>query len=258
MKKNLLSVAGFDPSAGAGILLDIKVFEEMGFRGMGVLTAVTAQNTVSVKNVTPLPPSLIKEQYRTLHRDISFSGIKVGMVGTAENIRAIGRILAENTNIPRVIDPVFRSSSGTWLLEKGAIPAYLREIRGKASLITPNLEEASLITGKKVDRPENMKEAAERIFRFTHIPCLIKGGHLEKETLHILYDGKKTFLFGKKKIPKNVHGTGCFLASCLLCYLAGGYHLASATERAVERTYLAIKRAVRSGSSQSVFSFPLE
>jgi hydroxymethylpyrimidine/phosphomethylpyrimidine kinase len=256
MKKVLLSAAGYDPSGGAGVLLDVKVFQHFGFCGAGIVTAVTIQNTQSVKYTFCPQARILKDQYEMLAKDLVFSGIKVGMAGSRENVKIIGKILAANKNIPRVIDPVFRSSSGAWLLGKNAIPSFIREIRGRASILTPNLEEAGLITGRKVKSIEDMKEAAEKIYVLTRIPCLIKGGHLVKEAVNLLYDGRRTFLFGNPKINKDVHGTGCFFSSSLLCYLALGKPLGKACELATELTFTAIKTAVRIGRGRHVISFP--
>jgi hydroxymethylpyrimidine kinase/phosphomethylpyrimidine kinase len=256
MNRVLLSAAGYDPSGGAGVLLDLKVFRDFGFHGAGILTAITIQNTQAVRDVFCPPARILKSQYETLAKDLAFAGVKIGMAGSAKNIGIIAAILAANNKIPRVVDPVFRSSSGAWLLEKEAIPAFIRKIRGQASVLTPNLDEAGFITGQKVRTVEAMKEAAERIYELTLIPCLVKGGHLEKEAINLLFDGRRTFLFGNQKIIKEVHGTGCFFSSSLLCYLALGNPLGKAAELAAGLTYEAIKNAIRIGGGRHVISFP--
>ncbi len=118
MRRALLSAAGYDPSGGAGLLLDLKVFQDFGFYGTGIMTAVTIQNTQAVREVFCPPARILKIQYETLAKDLAFAGIKIGMAGSAGNVGTIATILAANKKIPSVIDPVFRSSSGTWLLEK--------------------------------------------------------------------------------------------------------------------------------------------
>ncbi len=161
--QSLLAIAGYDPSAGAGVLLDIAVFRQLGYRGMGVLTAVTAQNTQKVIEWRCLPAQFVLRQFETLAGEVSFAGIKVGMVGSRKNLQVLGRILAENKNIPIVVDPVFRSSSGTWLLEREAIPAYISQMRGKISVLMPNVAEAGLLSGHDVKNLEEMKDAAKKI-----------------------------------------------------------------------------------------------
>jgi len=256
MKKILLSVAGYDPTSGAGVLLDLRVFNHLRFQGMAVLTAITSQNTKQVKTLHCVPAELIRHQYKALSEDVSISGIKVGMVGCGENIEVIKKILSRSPNIPKVIDPVFKSSSGKWLLEKQSIHRYMDAISGKASILTPNMDEASLIARKKIKSIEDMTEAAKIISRLTKTPCLIKGGHLPGRTVDILYDGDKFHFFEKNKLKKRVHGTGCFLSSSLLCYLAKGKSLEKACLLASELTHNAIRKATRVGKGQHIFSFP--
>lgn len=257
MKKILLSVAGYDPSSGAGVALDLKVFQLLGFQGVAVVTAITSQNTMQVKHVNCLGAELVLDQYRTLREDISISGIKVGMVGCRENIRVIKEILSDNPKIPKVIDSVFRSSSGFWLLEKKSIPAYISEIKGKASLITPNIQEARLISGITIKNKEDMKKAAQTITSLSQIPCLLKGGCFEDEMVDLLYDGEKFHFFKKEILKKRTHGTGCFLSSSLLAYLVRGYSLKKATFRATGLTHTAIKKSIPIGKGQRIISFPL-
>ncbi len=254
-KKILLSVAGYDPTSGAGVSLDLKVFQLLGFQGMAALTSVTSQNTKGVRKVHCLPPDLFWDQYKALGEDVSFSGIKVGMVGCGKNTEVIKKILADNPNIPKVVDPVFISSSGAWLLERESIPGYISGIKGQASLLTPNLEEASMICGIKIRNTEDMKKAAKSIYSLSNIPCLIKGGHFPKQMVNLLYDGKEFLSFKKEKIDKKVHGTGCFLSSSLLGYMVKGNSLEEACLLATQLTHKAIKNAIQIGQGQQIISF---
>lgn len=256
MKKVLLSIAGYDPTSGAGVLLDLNVFNHLGFQGVGIITSLAVQNTKNVKKTHSLPPTLLWDQYQCLREDVSFSGIKVGMIGSENNIPFLEKILSENPHIPKILDPVFKSSSGTWLLEKKAPSRYIKSIAGKASLLTPNLDEAALISGIKVKRMEDMKEAAVRIYNQTGISCLIKGGHLQKITVDLLYDGNDFLFFKKEKLKKNVHGTGCFLSSTILGYLVKGKSLKRACHLATKLTFEAIKSAVPVGQGQEIITFP--
>ncbi len=254
MKKILLSVAGFDPTSGAGVALDIKVFQKYGFQGMGILTSLTSQNTQTVKKVYCPPSRFVSEQYRYLRADVEFSGIKVGMIGSADNINIIVKILSDNPKIPIVIDPVFKSSRGTWLCEKKSIPEYVSKIKRKASLLTPNLAEAEKISGEKIGDVEEMLESAEKIYDLTSIPCLIKGGHLRDQNVDILFDGKIITRFRNKKLKQTVHGTGCFLSSSILCHLVNGSPLDHAVSMAIEATHKAMKKASKLGRGQLLFS----
>jgi hydroxymethylpyrimidine/phosphomethylpyrimidine kinase len=235
------------------VLQDVAVFRRLGFLGAGVLTAVTAQNSRRVRDVRCLGGRFLLSQYETLIRDVSPSGIKVGMLGCRRNIRALGRILAERRDLPIVVDPVFRSSSGRWLLEKEAIPSYLASIKGRISVLTPNLEEAWLISGRRPLNPEAMEEAARRIGDRVSAPCLVKGGHLARGVADVLYDGRRSYFFPHEKVRRHVHGTGCVLSSSLLSYLALGKPLVEACGLAIDFTTSALPKAVRLGRGRRVF-----
>jgi hydroxymethylpyrimidine/phosphomethylpyrimidine kinase len=254
MKKILLSVAGYDTSGGAGALLDVRVFESLGFQGMAVLTALTVQNTLEVYSVVPFAPRVLMAQYTTLSSDVSFAGIKAGMLGSKKNVPGLARILTKHPDLPRVVDPVLRASSGAPLMEEDAILSFLKAIRGHASLLTPNMKEASLMAGIPVACPQDMREAAQILFERTRTPCLVKGGHLEKSALNILYDGFQTVVFGHEKLMKNVHGTGCFLSAAILSYLALGLSLERACGRAADLPHEAIKKAIKPGKGRSLFA----
>ena len=258
IKKALLSVAGFDPTAGAGVSLDLGAFLHLGFHGTAILTALTTQNTKLVKRVHPLQPDFVWDQYKTLFEDVHLAGIKVGMIGAKNNVPVIERILSENPEVPRVVDPVLQSSSGTWLIEKDAISDYVEKIAIHSSLLTPNLMEATWISEIKIKKEKDMKRAAEKIHDLIQTPCLIKGGHFPGFTSDLLYDGNRHYFFRNKKINKNAHGTGCFLSSCILGYLARGNTVEKACHQAIELTRQAIQQSVSIGQGQSVITFPLK
>jgi len=253
-KKILLSLAGFDPSAGAGVLLDLRVFNGHGFGGAAVLTSVTAQNSRAVQKVLALPASFILDQYQALAAEVRLAGIKVGMLGSGRNIQALSRILNSAGDIPRVIDPVFRSSSGFWLMGKKSIPEYLAAIQGKASLFTPNIPEAELILGQRIRGVDGMKAAAGLIYELVDVPCLVKGGHLARGAADVLYDGRRQVIIPHRKLRKDVHGTGCFLSSTALAYLARGWPLARACRRAVAQTVQAIAHSRPAGQGRPMIS----
>ena len=252
-KKILLTVAGFDPTSGAGISLDLRVFSKYGCYGIAIVTSLTVQNTQGIKKIHCPSSQFIWEQYQHLKKDVNFSGLKVGMLGTQDNIPAVIEILSDNPDIPRVIDPVFRSSSGRWLLEKKSIPVYGHKIKGKASLLTPNVMEAELISGLKIQKEADMVKAAEKIYASTQIPCLIKGGHLEERNVDILFDGNRINRYRSQRLQKTVHGTGCFLSSAVLCFLVSGYPLETAVSWASKATREALKKTVKIGNGQEVF-----
>jgi len=253
MTKNLVSIAGYDPSAGAGVLLDIGVFERLGYRGFGVLTAVTAQNAERVDRVFPLTARAIAGQFGRLLETTDIAGIKVGMIGTSRNLDAVGRILGHNRHVPRVVDPVFRSSSGAVLIEKKAWPRFLDVLGGKADLITPNLDEAEILVGGPVRSVPEMREAAAEITRASRIPCLLKGGHLEGKALDVLFDGREFTDFEHGRSVKDVHGTGCFLSSAILGHMTEGRPLKEACGLGITMVGKAIREAVPAAGSRWTF-----
>lgn len=252
VKKVLLSIAGYDPTSGAGILLDTQTFMQMGFHGVGIVTALTAQNTECVRGTFFPPSDFLEEQYHALSDDIEISGIKVGMLGSRQNIPVIAQILSKNPEIPLVVDPIIRSSSGYWLLDKADLSAYTETIGPKASLLTPNIHEAKLLSGIDIRDINDMKKAAERIFHTITAPCLLKGGHLKDPPTDVLYDGKKHTLFANEKIERAVHGTGCFLSSSILGYLVLGHSIQKSCKLAIQDTSHAIKNAVPIGHGQYI------
>jgi hydroxymethylpyrimidine/phosphomethylpyrimidine kinase len=258
MMKNLISIAGWDPSAGAGVLLDLRVFERLGQRGFGVLTAVTAQSPERVQGVFPVTARALTGQFERLAEGLEVGGIKVGMLATSANLRAAARILKSQARVPRVIDPILRSSSGAPLLEKKAWPRFLDAVQGRADLITPNLDEAAALAGRPVRNVAEMKRAAEKVHLRSGIPCLLKGGHLEGQAVDILFDGKEFAAFAHPKLPWNVRGTGCFLSSSILCYLAEGRPLKEACGLGIFRVGRAIRSAVPAGEGTWVFDFNRE
>jgi hydroxymethylpyrimidine/phosphomethylpyrimidine kinase len=253
MRKNLVSIAGYDPSGGAGVLLDVAVFERLGSRGLGVLTAVTAQDPERVDRVLPVPARTLKAQFARLAGTYDIAGVKVGMLATRENTVAVAEILGKMPGRPRVVDPVLRSSSGAVLLARAVWPRFLGLFDGQADLITPNLDEAGLLTGRAVRTVKEMKSAAEWIWARTGVPCLVKGGHLRGKAEDVLFDGRAFTAFKHRRQAKSVHGTGCFLSSAILGYLAKGLPLEAACGLGIEEVGRAIRTAVPAGRRRWVF-----
>ncbi len=246
-RKTLFTLAGFDPSGGAGALLDVRVFERMGFRGAAVLTALTAQNSRSVEAVLDLPPAWIKRQFKTLADEMEPAGIKVGMVGSRDNLEAIAKILRDNRSAPRVLDPVFRASAGVPLYNEEPGPGLLEALRGALTLITPNMDEAAALAGHPVTDLPSMEDAAKHIFDRSGIPCLVKGGHLPERAMDVLYEGRRFSRFEHPILKRDVHGTGCFLSSAVVAFLARGERLEKACAKASDLTHEAIRNAARPG-----------
>ncbi len=226
--KNLLTIAGSDSCGGAGIQADLKTFAALGAYGMSVITAVTAQNTLGICQVTEISKEMVKAQIDAVFSDIQVDAVKTGMVSNAEIIRQIAASLKEWKARNIVVDPVMVSKSGYHLLRPDAIEALKKELFPLAAVVTPNLPEAEVLVGKKVKETE-MAEAAMSIFRSGPESVLIKGGHLQGAARDLLFDGIKFTEFTAPRLNKaNTHGTGCTLSSAIATHLAKGYDLTRA------------------------------
>ena len=259
MAKNLVSIAGYDPSAGAGVRLDIAVFEGLGHRGYGVLTAVTAQNAGRVDRVMPVTPRAVEGQFARLAEAVEISGIKAGMLATAANLSVVAGILAGRPGLPRVVDPVFRSTSGTLLLQRSAWPRYLPALRGKADLITPNLDETGILAQGRVTTVAGMKDAAGKIAGAGGMACLVKGGHLEKKAVDVLCDGR-----GSRSSTIRGSTSGASTERAVICPRPSSPSWPKVgpwrrpADLAIERIGAAIRDAVPAGGGRRVFDLSRE
>jgi hydroxymethylpyrimidine/phosphomethylpyrimidine kinase len=248
-----LTIAGSDSGGGAGIQADLKTFEAFGVFGTSALTAVTVQNTVGVHAVHTVPPDLVAAQIRVVADDLSPAACKSGMLADARTIRAVATAL-EDVGIERyVLDPVMVAASGDPLLDPDAVGSLKEALLPLARLVTPNLDEASILTGVPVRDEAGMRKAAERLHRDGCQAVLIKGGHLEGETVvDILFDGT---VWRDWRAPKlavgNAHGTGCTLSAAIAAGLALGRDLGDAVNRGLAYTRRAIAMAPGLGSGST-------
>lgn len=231
--KTVLSIAGSDPSGGAGIQADLKTFCAYKVYGMAAITSLTSQNTVGVQDVSHVPSSFLVKQLKAIHEDIRIDAVKIGMLGTLENVIAVSQFI-EETKVPNVVlDPVLISSSGKPLLEEDAVQIFKDTLINLCTIVTPNLMEASILSGMKITDVNSMKEAATSLFMKTGVKnVLIKGGHLEGKAVDILFDGIKFETYEAPKVPKPTHGTGCTLSSAIAAGLARGFDLKTAVSKA--------------------------
>lgn len=241
MIKNVLSIAGSDPSGGAGIQADLKTFAALGVYGMAVPTALTAQNTGGVSDVFVLPTDFVHNQLKAIFEDIDVHAIKIGMLASAEIIEEVAERLKDYDG-PVVLDPVMVATSGDSLLEPDAIDAFKEHLIPRASLITPNIPEAQKLTKTAVI---DMEAAAEKLLTLGCEAALLKGGHLNGETSpDYLATPEGVFEFTAPRIKTdNTHGTGCTLSSAMAAYLAQGDNLNDAVWKAKEYLTKAIKEA---------------
>ena len=231
--KHCLTIAGSDSSGGAGIQADLKAFSAHGTFGMSVITAVTAQNTQGVFDVQDISPSVIAHQIEAIFDDIRVDAIKIGMVSRPETIEAIAKTLKKYTLPPLVIDPVMISKSGYDLLRPEAKKALIEILLPMATIITPNLPEAEVIVGRKIQTLDDMKKAAVDLHTLGCHYVLIKGGHLVDDATDVLYDGQSFYLLeGERLSTVNTHGTGCTLSSAIAANLAKGLHVRQAVTEA--------------------------
>ena len=246
--KNVLTIAGSDSCGGAGIQADLKTFSAQGTYGMSVITAVTVQNTQGVFGCQDIDPEMIKGQIDAIFTDIEVSAVKIGMVSRIETIHAIAEKLEQYQPRNIVLDPVMISKSGFDLMQPEAKDTLIRRLLPLAYLITPNLPEAEVITGRKIETLAEMEEAAKAIYAMGPKNVLIKGGHLEGEATDLLYDGKQLLTLQSERIhTKNTHGTGCTLSSCIAANLARGKSVEEAVRIAKDYITIAIAHALDIG-----------
>jgi hydroxymethylpyrimidine kinase/phosphomethylpyrimidine kinase len=232
--KSVLTIAGSDPTGGAGLQADLQVFSAYGLHGAGVVTALTIQDSRRVHQVMPVFPSVALEQLRTLLGDITPSAIKIGMLASDDVARSVQLALSGlDEEVPIVIDPVLAASDGTPLLERRAWPV-LRELMQGASLVTPNLPEAELLTGLEIARKKDCERvAATFLGDFGCKAVLIKGGHRNGPPDDLLaLAGEMIWLEGERIDKAPVHGTGCALASAIAAGLALGRGLRESVDDA--------------------------
>ena len=231
MPPRALSIAGSDSGGGAGIQADLKTFSALGVFGMTAITAITVQNTQGVSDHVALPPAFVVEQIRAVTSDIGVDAAKTGMLATAEIVVAVADALVD-TRIPNlVIDPVFVSKHGHTLLEQDAVAALRDRLLPLATLVTPNLPEASGLAGFDVTTRDLMPDAAEAIRAMGPRAVLVKGGHLSggADADDLFFDGQRMEWIPAERIETpNTHGTGCTLSSAVAAHLARGADLLEA------------------------------
>ena len=240
-----LTVAGSDSGGGAGIQADLKTFEAFRVFGTSAITAVTAQNTLAVTGVQKIDPDLVAEQIRAVYEDLHPRAVKSGMLADAPIIHAVAAALVETEAAHYVLDPVMVAKSGARLLEQEAITALIDSLLPLAEIATPNLPEAATLAGERVEDLDEMKAAAESIIKLGVKAVLLKGGHLEGETLiDIYYDGEEWAEWREPRLDtRHTHGTGCTLSAAICAGLARGWSRRKAVEEARAYTRRAIETA---------------
>ena len=243
-----LTIAGTDPTGGAGIMADLKSFQARGTYGMAVVTSVVAQNTTGVQKICNLDLDIIEEQLKSVFSDIVPDAQKTGMLATKEVITLVANYI--DKNIPYVLDPVMVATSGDKLIDEKARTALKEILIPKATIITPNLPEAEELLGKKITTEEDIQNAGKTILsEYGCKSVLIKGGHLEENlAIDYLFTKDEVFSWQAKKIKTNhTHGTGCTLSAVICAELAKGKTLQSAVATAKKFITVSIEEAPHLG-----------
>ena len=241
----VLSIAGSDPSGGAGIQADLKTASALGAYGMAVITALTAQNTQTVAGVSEVPADFVALQIDTIFADITPDAVKTGMLANAEIIDVVAAKAAEHSFRNLVVDTVMVAKSGDRLLRQDAVQAMREKLVPLAHVLTPNLPEAEDLVGRKLRTDEDIREAARELAAMGARNVVIKGGHREGDTVtDVLFDGKAFHDFSGPRIETtSTHGTGCTFASAIATFLARGESVRDAVGHAKEYLTEALRRA---------------
>lgn len=248
-----LSIAGSDPSGGAGIQADLKTFHQFGVYGEAVITLITVQNTQRFERMECLKPDLVADQMRSVIADIPPDAAKTGALGNEEIIDAIAVVVA-GCQFPLVLDPVLVSKHGGPLLSKDAVATLRRQLLPHAYLVTPNLEEAGLLTERQVRTPADMRCAAKALEAMGSRSVLVKGGHLTGAPADLLlHDGQFLEFPGERVESRHTHGTGCTLSAAITALLAGGNDLVESVRLA--KRY--VTEAIRTNPGLGAGSGPL-
>lgn len=243
-----LTIAGADSSGGAGVQLDLKVFERLGVYGLSAITAVTAQNTLGVQKIHRVPPRIIAAQIDSVVRDIGVDACKIGMLYHPTAVEVVADRI-HRREIPNVVlDPVLAAKDGTPLMTSKGIRWMMRRLIPRALVVTPNVPEAEMLSGVQVRNLDDLEKAAAAIHGLGCKYVLIKGGHLKGEPVDVLYDGKTfTRLPGVRTEGTPVHGTGCAFSAALAARIALGDSVPDAARFAKDFVAELIKSAVKLG-----------
>ncbi len=253
-----LTIAGFDPSCGAGVTADLKTFAAHGVYGVAAITALTVQSTQGVRGVEPVQPGLLRDTLECLAADIPLAGIKLGMLATAGLVAEVDRFLKSHAKLqPQVVlDPVARSSSGAALLDDRGVALLRERLLGVADWVTPNLEELALLTGREVSDAEHVPAAAAELATLAAavgnpgLTVVVTGGHLDRPDDYLLLDGEGTWLPGKRIETRATHGTGCAFSSALLANLVRGQQGGDAVRSAKHYVAEALRAAYPVGQGR--------
>ena len=248
----VLTIAGSDSGAGAGIQADLKTFAALGVYGTSVITAITAQNTVKVTKIFELSTEVVAAQIDAVIQDIGAQALKTGMLANAAIIEVTAAKIRHYNLTNLVVDPVMVAKSGDLLLRKDAIQALRSRLIPLAKVVTPNLPEAEELTEMKLTRAKEIEEAARRIIAMGAQNVVIKGGHRKGPAIDLFFDGKKSRVLRSPRIrTRHTHGTGCTFSAAIAAYLAKGEKIENAVVLAKKYITQAIRHGFAVGSGHS-------
>lgn len=251
-----LTIAGSDSGGGAGIQTDLKTFAALRCHGTSAITCITAQNPRAVTGIQPVRPDLVRDQMAAVMGALPVGAAKTGMLFSADIINRVADFWEAGRRPPLVVDPVMVATSGAVLLKPSAIRALKERLLPRAVLITPNLDEAQLLVGRKLRTLEDLLEAAESLHATFGAAALVKGGHLDLqgEAVDVLFDGKRFTVLKTRRIKGvTTHGTGCTYSAAITAYLARGAKLEAAVRAAKQFITRAIAHSYRIGRYQALY-----
>lgn len=243
----VLTIAGFDPSSGAGVTADIKTIAAHGCYGVACITALTVQSTAGVRRVEPVNPDLVSDTLQELISDVELAAVHIGMLGSGRVLRAVADFLERRKPPNIVLDPILKSSSGADLLEPSAAKLLVDRLFPIADAVIPNVDEATALTGLPVANPDQMKAAAARLHDMGAAAVVITGGHLEKAIDLLSFTSRRgvqqEIFKSDRQRSNSTHGTGCAFATAMACHLAHGRGLPEAVLLAKAYVTAAISNA---------------
>jgi hydroxymethylpyrimidine kinase/phosphomethylpyrimidine kinase len=244
----VLTIAGSDSGGGSGIQADLKTILSLGGYGMSVVTAVTAQNTLGIQGMVPISPEFVALQLESTLGDIGADCVKTGMLVNSEIVSVVAEKVAKYQIEKVVVDPVLASEWGSVLLDPEGRKAVVKELFPVAYLLTPNIPEAEILTGKTITTVSDMKKAAKKLQKMGPKYVLVKGGHLKEMAVDVLHDGSQHYEFSTQRVrTRHTHGTGCTLASAIATRLAQGISLMECIDQAKRYLYRALRFSLSLG-----------
>ena len=258
-----LTVAGSDSGGGAGVQADLKTFAAFGVHGTSAIACLTAQNPRRVLAVEPCSPKMLRQQIEAVFAEVPPAAVKTGMLFSAEHISAVAAFFRHSSfvihHFPLVVDPVMVATSGARLLQPAAEKILKKELLPLAQLVTPNLDEAEILAGRKISSPEDLRSAAREIHARFGCAVLLKGGHLKNcgEAMDVFFDGDTELLLSAPFVKGvSTHGTGCTYSAAICAALALGHDLPQAVERGKNFITAAISNSLRIGKHFTLGNFP--